>query len=233
MSDLVFRRLIGPDSLPEALAEADLPRAYAWPATPTVRVNFLASLDGSVVGADGLSGSLGNEADHAVFFALRRSCDAIVVGAGTARAEGYGPPPAGALLILVSRSGRIPEQLAGHPSVILATGEAGARRARAGVPMGAERIWTFGEDEVRAGAVRDRLVGEGRTRILHEGGPRLLADWLAAGCVDEFCLTRVPRLLGGGRGLLPEPVGDLRLRPELLLETGGTLLGRWILLRQD
>ena len=233
MTDLAFRRLIGPDFLPPVLGVTDLPEAYAWPETPTVRANFVASLDGSIVGADGLSGSLGNEADHAVFGVLRHSCDAIVVGAGTARAEGYGPPPAGAVLVLVSRSGRIPDQLAGHPSVVLATGETGARRARAGVPMEAERIWAFGGDEVRAGAVRDRLVAEGRTRILHEGGPELLAAWLAATCVEELCLTSVPRLLGGGPGLLPDPVGDLRLRPELLLEAEGTLLGRWTLLRQD
>lgn len=233
MTELVFRRLLGPDSLPATLREADLPQAYAWPATPTVRANFVASLDGSIAGADGLSGSLGNEADHAVFFTLRRSCDAIVVGAGTARAENYGPPPTGAVLVLVSRSGDIPERLASHPSVILATGETGARRAGAGVPMEAERIWTLGDEEVPAGAVRERLVAEGRTRILHEGGPGLLATWLAAGCVNELCLTRVPRLLGGGRGLLPAPVGDLRLSPELLLETGGTLLGWWALPRQD
>lgn len=233
MSDLTFERLIGPDSLPPVLRETDLPEAYAWPAAPSVRANFIATLDGAITGADGLSGTLGDPADHAVFHTLRRTCHAVVVGAGTARAEGYGPPPDGVLLVIVSRTGRLPDALAGHPDVILATGTAGARSARADVRGEAERVWMFDDAEVPPRALVRRLVGEGRTRILHEGGPALLSRWIATGCVDELCLTRVPRLLGGGHGLLPEPVGDRPLTPELLLRAGGTLLGRWAILRPD
>ena len=54
-----------------------------------LRVNFVSTLDGAVSGADGRSGSINTPADHRVFRVLRELADAVVVGAGTVRAEGY------------------------------------------------------------------------------------------------------------------------------------------------
>jgi riboflavin biosynthesis pyrimidine reductase len=57
----------------------------------------------------------------------------------------------------------------------------------------------------------------------------LFADLLAAGVVDELCWTVVPRLTGGDAVRMA--VGarvDVPLRPALLLEQDGTLLGRWL-----
>ena len=51
---------------------------------------MIASLDGTTV-VDGRSGALGNPTDARVLGALRRAADAVLVGAGTVRAEGYGP----------------------------------------------------------------------------------------------------------------------------------------------
>ena len=58
---------------------------------PWVGLCMIASLDGTTV-VDGRSGGLGNATDSAVLAALRRAADVIIVGAGTVRAEGYGPP---------------------------------------------------------------------------------------------------------------------------------------------
>ena len=58
---------------------------------PWLLVNMISSLDGAIA-IDGRSGGLGTPADKAVFRALRGIADVILVGAGTARAEGYGPP---------------------------------------------------------------------------------------------------------------------------------------------
>jgi riboflavin biosynthesis pyrimidine reductase len=54
-----------------------------------VRSNFVSSLDGSVQGPDGRSGSINTPSDQHVFALQRAHADAILVGAGTVRAEGY------------------------------------------------------------------------------------------------------------------------------------------------
>lgn len=227
-----FRTLVGPGGLARVLDRAGLVEAYAWPDGLTVRANMIASLDGAVTGPNGRSGSLGDAADRAVFQTLRAGCDAIVVGAGTARAENYGPPGPGRLLVIVSRSGHLPDRLvADSAGVVLAIPKDGATAVAQSLRR--DQIWTFAGPEISPADVLARLRHEGRRRILHEGGPRLLAQWLAAGCIDELCLTRVARLLGGGPGLVPSPVGDLRTRLQLLLESGGTLLGRWQIGRDD
>src|SRR3712207_7960227 len=54
---------------------------------------------------------------------------------------------------------------------------------------------------------------------LFRSGPTLLRDLLAAGVVDELCLTTVPRVVGGShlRITAGGPL-DVPLRPALLLE---------------
>jgi hypothetical protein len=75
----------------------ELVDAYAEPARrrvdgrPWLLVNMIASLDGAVALGE-RSGGLGGPADQRVFAHLREIADVIVVGAGTARAESYGPP---------------------------------------------------------------------------------------------------------------------------------------------
>lgn len=230
-----FRTLIGPDSLPRELDSAGLAEAYAWPDGLTVRANMITSLDGAVTGSDGLSGSLSDPADRAVFTTLRAGCDAIVVGAGTARAENYGPPGPGQLLVVISRSGELPPRLRADPArVVLVLPERPETPTAGARPLpGEDSVWSLGGPEVAPRAVVAELHRRGRRRILLEGGPQLLAAWLAAGCVDELCLTWAARLIGGGRTLLPTPVGPLSTRPRLLLDAGATLLGRWDIVRDD
>ena len=43
----------------------------------------------------------------------------------------------------------------------------------------------------------DQLAGTGFQRLLCEGGPRLHNDLLAAGMLDEVCLTLAPVVVGG------------------------------------
>ncbi|OYO21646.1 hypothetical protein CGZ93_10125 [Enemella dayhoffiae] len=223
------RRLIGPDGLPELLDDRALAEAYAW--TEGVRASMLTTLDGVVAGSDGRSGSLGGAADRTVYRLNRSLAEAIVVGAGTARTEAYGLPAEGQLLVLVSRRGELPERLAAEAvdrpgRVVLAAGS-DADTSHAERVLGAEQVWRFDTPTVPPQPLRDRLLAAGRRRILHEGGPSLLAHWLAAGLVDELCLTVAPRLVGEGVRLMDGPVGDPRLRPLLLLESEGSLLGRW------
>ena len=78
---------------PEPARDLDddaLLEAYAFPAgRPWLRMNFIASLDGAAT-RQGRSGGLGDAADRRVFELLRREADAVLLGAGTARVEGYG-----------------------------------------------------------------------------------------------------------------------------------------------
>ena len=57
---------------------------------PWIAVNMVASIDGAIE-IEGRSGALGSPADRAMFHALREMPDVIPVGAGTVRAENYGP----------------------------------------------------------------------------------------------------------------------------------------------
>ena len=98
-----MRVLLGPDT-------ADLAEHYAPPRTPWLRLNFVTTVDGAVQGADGKSGGINNATDKRVFDTLRDLADAVVVGAGTARTEGY--RPGSRPIVVVSRSGRVPPLLA-------------------------------------------------------------------------------------------------------------------------
>ena len=55
---------------------------------PFVAMNFVATVDGRAA-IDGRSGPIGSEADTAMLVALRGRFDAVMIGAGTKRAEGY------------------------------------------------------------------------------------------------------------------------------------------------
>lgn len=232
--DLSFRVLSGPDDLPRTLDAPSLARAYAWPAAPSVRANFIATLDGAITGGDGRSGSLGTRADHAVFHVLRTTCEAIVVGAGTARAEDYGPPPPGTLLVVVSRRAALPARLVDCPDVVLATAAgSGSELDRIRRILGDDRVWVLGASEVEATRLRDELFRRGRSRILHEGGPGLATQWLHAGCIDELCLTTVGRLGMGGPRLVQDGGPGVEVRPRMLLQESDTLFSRWAVIRPE
>jgi riboflavin biosynthesis pyrimidine reductase len=69
-------------------------------------------------------------------------------------------------------------------------------------------------------AAVDALTGRGLRRILSEGGPALLGGLVAAGRLDELCLTVSPLLAGAGAGRItggghpPVPLRILRLLAE-------------------
>ena len=75
---------------------------------------MVSSVDGAATGESGKSGSLNNAADKRVFDHLRAVADVIVVGAGTARVEGY--RPADRPIVVVSRArARCPRACATPP----------------------------------------------------------------------------------------------------------------------
>jgi 5-amino-6-(5-phosphoribosylamino)uracil reductase len=75
---------------------------------------------------------------------------------------------------------------AAAPDRLAAAEKAGARVVIAGDGMGVEPVRAV------------QALGElGHTRLLTEGGPRLLGQLVAAGVLDELCLTVAPMLTAG------------------------------------
>src|SRR3954469_22209734 len=75
--------------LPQSSADVDVHSFYAadWVETGGLRVDFVCSADGAAQ-AEGRSAGLQTPGDNRVFAALRDLADVVLVGAGTARAEG-------------------------------------------------------------------------------------------------------------------------------------------------
>ena len=211
------------------LTDAELEGLYAPPRTPWLRVNMVSTLDGSATGAEGRSADINNEADHRVFATLRRLCDCVVVGAGTARVEAYADVRKP--LVLVSRRADVPPQLrdAEPGRVLMATCSESEHLAEAQSLLGEDNVLVLGQHRVDLARLKLDLADRGFVHQLGEGGPHLLRDLLAEGVVDELDLTVVPRVLAGdGLRITGGPPIDVTLRPALLLEADGTLLGRWL-----
>jgi riboflavin biosynthesis pyrimidine reductase len=197
----------------EPAGDVDLADAYAYPAAaPWLRANMVASADGAAT-HDGRTEGLGGPADRRLLSLLRALADVVIVGAATVRAEGYGPvrprdwwdglregrPPAPPLAI-ISRSldfdfdaPVFTEALT--PTIVVTCPSAPVDRLRA-CEKRAEVIITGGE-WANAGVALDALAERGLVRQLTEGGPRLLAEFVAAGRLDELCLTMSPQLTAG------------------------------------
>ncbi len=220
-----MRVLIGP----EGADATDLATVYAAPRTPWLRVNMISTVDGAATGETGLSGSINNEPDHRVFDTLRAICDAVVVGAGTVRAESY--PPLDKPLVVVTRSGQVPPTLRQAPAgaVHLVTRRQAPCLDESTQLLGPEHVHVLGDLLVDLAGLRPLLRRLGFVDVLCEGGPHLFRDLLAAGAVDELCATVVPRLVGGDHPrIVAGPGLDVPLRLHTLLEEDGTLLGRWL-----
>ncbi|MBM7849130.1 dihydrofolate reductase family protein [Arthrobacter roseus] len=200
-----------------ALDDAQLLAIYAYsdPSKSCARFNFVATADGAA-NHQGVSGGLGGPADKKVFGLLRRLADAVVVGAGTVRAEGY----AGELLDAQGQQWRLGHGLATHPALVIISGSLDmasdadifSRSPVQPIVLTTERaplesryriaevadVVVAGVDELDVEAALGELSDRGLTRLLCEGGPGVFGAFQAAGRVDELCLTFSPSLAGGG-----------------------------------
>jgi riboflavin biosynthesis pyrimidine reductase len=177
-------------------------------------MNMIASADGAS-SAGGLSGALGGPADQALFATLRALADVILVGAGTMRAEGYGPArlaadlrasrlaggwPAVPPIAVVTRSCRLEwhspffTEAEQRPLVLTVAGaDAGNRRRAEDVA----EVIVAGERHVDLARALAALADRGAESVLVEGGPSLNAQLMAGDLIDELCLTVSPTLVGG------------------------------------
>jgi riboflavin-specific deaminase-like protein len=207
---------------------------------PHLMLNMACTVDGRAT-IGGRSGPIGNRADHELFHALRTAVDAVLVGAGTVRAEHYGrlvraesarklrrarglaeeplacivsaslALPAGEIPLLEDRGARIAILTPSPASLAECAGE-----------VHYVRTARAGHLDLRAALVELRHAGV-RT-VLCEGGPHLNAQLLAEGLVDELFLSLAPKLAGGGAaGESLRIVSGDELRPPVELELLGAL----------
>lgn len=228
------------------LDDAALAGLYAYPrGRRWIRANFVTTVDGAAQGPDHRSGSISGPADRRVLALLRALADVIVVGAGTARVEGYAPadirpsfaplrealglPPTPPIAV-VTDSLDVPDRLLADPrTVVLTCAQSDADRRR---QLGEQvDLVVAGDQQVEAAAAVDALTARGHQRILTEGGPTFAGFLARAGLIDELCLTISPEVLAGPAMRLltgPELSDPADLRLASLLEDDGFLFIRWI-----
>jgi len=137
-------------------------------------------------------------------------------------------------MAVVSRSADIPPRLSqareNSGEVLLLTckraGDEAIDLARG--TLGEENVIVEGDASVDLAAALDALAVRGLCRILCEGGPHLMRDLTAAGRLDELCLTLAPTLVAGDHPRITAGASvTANLLPRLLIESQGTILGRW------
>jgi riboflavin biosynthesis pyrimidine reductase len=167
-----------------------------------------------------------NKHDRMIMGVLRAISDAVVVGAGTLRtvpnhlwtaeyiypqlADAYGTLRANLgkltlpLNVIVTASGRLDFSLPVFHSdglqVLIVTTANGAAQIQAGQVPGEVQVESTGEQEqVTAGQVLEairRTLGREVDTVLVEGGPHLMADFMAERKLDELFLTLAPQIAG-------------------------------------
>jgi riboflavin biosynthesis pyrimidine reductase len=215
------------DPVDPMVVYGDLPVARGRPA---VRLNMIASVDGATTVA-GLSGGLGGPGDKRVFSVLRSLADAVLVAAGTVRAETYGPSPH--LIAVVSRScvldWRAPFFIEAPVRPIVFTVAAAQADNRARAAEVADVV-IAGDDSVDMRRAIDALGERDARTVLAEGGPSLNGQLAAAGLIDELCLSVSPGLVGGdSKRILSGPALEMPARCELrsVCEDDGYLFLRY------
>ncbi|MEO8528738.1 MAG: dihydrofolate reductase family protein [Pseudolysinimonas sp.] len=205
--------------------------AAFYPA-PGLRVNLVASVDGGTSDAAGTSAGLTEGADRVILGAIRSVSDTVLIGAATLRAEGDLVPRSAHLTVLTTTgdfTGAVVRPDI-EPGRILVVGPAKVEdRARATFNAPFEYFALDGDRAVPLAVMLTALRDRGLTKIVCEGGPRLAGQLLAAGLVDELCLTTVPRLLGNASALFGGATGGSRNLElvQVLTDDGGSLYGRW------
>jgi riboflavin biosynthesis pyrimidine reductase len=219
---VTLRRILpGPPGDVTALEAYRDPARGRRDSRPWVIVTMVSSADGATA-LEGRAGGLGSEVDQAVFLTMRTLADVVLVGAGTVRAERYGPPARpGQRVAVVTRSGRLDTD-----SRLFTSG--------AGLVITTEEAPDLGVETIRAGR-GDVDLAEAIARlpgdvVACEGGPVLNGRLLAAGCVDEWCLTMAPMLVGGASARASHGPEEtlVPLRLAHLLEADGFLFVRYV-----
>jgi 5-amino-6-(5-phosphoribosylamino)uracil reductase len=202
-----------------------------------VLLSFAASLDGCLDDATPRRLLLSNAADFDRVDATRAQSDAILVGAGTVRAD----DPRLLVRSAARRAEREDRGLPASPLRVVLGGDGGIDPGAAVLSApGAETLVLEGRPPLTE--VLETLAARGVRRLMVEGGSAVLAGFLAADLADEIQLAYAPFLIGDaaaprafgppGAAVFPQSPG----RRMLLAESrglGDVLYARYLVRRGD
>jgi diaminohydroxyphosphoribosylaminopyrimidine deaminase/5-amino-6-(5-phosphoribosylamino)uracil reductase len=187
---------------------------------PRVTLKLAATLDGQVAATDGTSQWITGEAARRDVHQLRAESDAVMVGAGTLRADdprldvrldgyrGHQPRP-----VVVGGRRPLPDAAS-----LYERGPLVYSPQRVPVPPGAELEVAWHPGGVDLAAMMKDLGGRGVVDLLVEGGPALARSLLIAGLVDRLVVYLAGLLAGGtGRAMFTGPFASLTDATPLLI----------------
>jgi riboflavin-specific deaminase-like protein len=239
------RRLL-PDAaettVAQQLAQLDL-KPLALPERPYLILNFATTLDGRAA-IGGRSGPIGSKTDTEMLLRLRTRVDAVMIGAGTMRAERYGrivPDPQ-------LRAYRERTLLAHDPLAVIISNRLELPWDAGLFTNGGGRVvvFTASDQEPPETATPVRVIRHpdgvdlaealawlrterGIRSVLCEGGPTLHGRLREAGLADELFLTIAPKIAGGeGPRILEGALADVdNVELAWLLESESELFARY------
>ena len=227
----------------ELLAEVR-PRERAPAGRPFVFLNMISSADGRAA-LDGRTDALGGDDDLELLLELRAIADAVLIGVGTLRAEGYDrlvrrperrerrraaglaeDPPA----VLLSRRFEVPWEAglfqAPEQPVLVYTGPGAGEPPAVPAPVEVVRL-----EQPTPAAVLADLRARGVLALLCETGPTLNRALIAERLVDELFLTLAPLLTAAAEepAILagPQLPAPARLELRWALRSGAELFLRY------
>ncbi len=189
---------------------------------PFVTLKAAITLDGKLAASSGDSRWVTGEKARAEVHALRHRADAVLVGAGTARADdplltarlprGRGRDPTRVVLdtrLELPSSLKLFHPHSDAPTLVATAAEVDGRPALPGVEL--LRCREAG-GRIDLQDLLSQLGARGLTHLLVEGGAKVHASFLADRLVDRVMVYVAPRILGGGlewlSGVGPERMSD-------------------------
>lgn len=184
---------------------------------PTVTIHYAQTLDGRIATRSGDSQWISGPESLRLAHELRASHDAVLVGAGTVRADdprltvrlAQGPQP---LRVVVVGSSPLPDRpavLDGSVPTLLAVTPGAGDGIRGPLPDGTELLPVDVDPQGRVDLadLLERLAARGVGSLLVEGGARIITSMLRERLASRLIVSVAPRVVG--RGI--EAVGDLQI----------------------